>query len=159
MKNLIQSLALIIILSSCQSEGIDQVAEADKLMELSRAWAKAAKDRDTEKVVTYWADDAVIMSPDEPSLKGKEAIRQMVDQSMQIPGFEVFWEPQEAHVSSSGDMGYVLIKNYFKVPVDTLGNMTTIYNKGVEIWKKDEAGAWKNVVDIYNGDPTIKSWE
>ncbi len=141
----------------CADNSIDQNAEAEKLMELSKEWSEAAMERNVEKVSSYWADDAIIMSPDEPAMKGIPAIRQMVEESMQIPGFEVRWEPQEAFVSKGGDLGYVLIKNYFKIPIDTLGNTTTIYNKGVEIWKKQSDGQWKNVVDIYNGDPSINS--
>ncbi len=157
MKKLILALITLMTVLSCQEKVIDQEVEADKLMNLSKEWAKAAIERDVEKVVSYWADDAVIMSPNEPAMKGIDAIREMVIESMQIPGFEVTWEPQEAFVSRSGDLGYVLIKNYFKLPLDTLGNINTIYNKGVEIWKKQEDGTWKNVVDIYNGDPTISS--
>jgi ketosteroid isomerase-like protein len=59
-----------------------------------------------------------------------------------------------AFVSKGGDLGYVLVKNYFKVPADTLGNMMTLENKGVEIWKKQADGSWKNVVDIYTPEPT-----
>ncbi len=157
MKHLILTLVFLSLFFSCTEKPTDQKAEADKLMSLSKEWAKAAIERDVEKVVTFWADDAVIMSPNEPAMIGIDAIKQMVDESMQIPGFEVSWEPQEAFVSKGGDLGYVIIKNYFKIPTDTLGNVTTIFNKGVEIWKKNEDGQWKNVVDIYNGDPTLNS--
>ncbi len=159
MKNLIPTLVIVSLIWSCQEKPIDQEAEAEKLMELSREWAEAAVNRDVEKTVSFWADDAIIMSPNEPAMKGKEAIRAMVAESMQIPGFEVKWVPREAYVSKSGDLGYVLVQNYFIIPTDTLGNDMVIFNKGVEIWKKQDDGAWKNVVDIYNGDPTINSLE
>ena len=42
-------------------------------------------------------------------------------------------------------------------PIDTLGNTKTVFNKGVEIWKKQADGSWKNVVDIANEDPSINS--
>jgi ketosteroid isomerase-like protein len=45
------------------------------------------------------------------------------------------------------------------MPIDTLGNTRTIFNKGVEIWKKQENGTWKNVIDISNPDPSINSIE
>lgn len=157
MKNLILILVTLTIIFSCEEKTIDQKAEADMLMELSKEWAKAAIERDVDRVITYWAEDAIIMSPNEPAMKGRDAIEEMINESMQISGFEVSWEPQEAFVSKGGDLGYVLVKNYFKIPADTLGNITTIFNKGVEIWKKEEDGQWKNVVDIYNGDPTINS--
>ncbi len=156
MKKAILGLLALGILS-CQPKTVDQAAEAEKLMDLSREWSRTATEKNTEKVITYWAEDALLMAPETPTLEGRTAIRQMVEESMRIPGFEVSWEPQSAYVSKGGDLGYVIIKNYFKVPADTLGNIRTIYNKGVEIWKKQEDGTWQNVVDIYNGDPSITS--
>jgi ketosteroid isomerase-like protein len=154
---LISVTVMMLIITACTQNTIDQQAEAEKLMELSRSWAKSVKDKDIEKMLSYWADDAIVMSPNEPSVVGIEALRGMVERSMKIPGFEINWEPQEAYVSKSGDLGYVIIKNYMTMPVDTLGNTRTIFNKGVEIWKKQENGNWKNVIDISNSDPSIKS--
>jgi ketosteroid isomerase-like protein len=154
---LISVTVMMLIITACTQNTIDQQAEAEKLMELSRSWAKSVKDKDIEKMLSYWADDAIVMSPNEPSVVGIEALRGMVERSMKIPGFEINWEPQEAYVSKSGDLGFVIIKNYMTMPVDTLGNTRTIFNKGVEIWKKQENGNWKNVIDISNSDPSIKS--
>jgi ketosteroid isomerase-like protein len=148
---------MMLTITACTQNTIDQQAEAEKLMELSRSWAKSVKDKDIEKMLSYWADDAIVMSPNEPSVVGIEALRGMVERSMKIPGFEINWEPQEAYVSKSGDLGYVIIKNYMTMPIDTTGNTRTIFNKGVEIWKKQENGTWKNVIDISNSDPSIKS--
>lgn len=154
---LLLAYAILLILSSCCATTVDQEQEAEKLMELSRSWAKSVKDKDVEKMLSYWAEDAMLMSPNEASVVGIEALRGMVERSMKIPGFEINWEPQEAFVSKSGDLGYVVIKNYMTMPVDTLGNTRTVFNKGVEIWKKQENGTWKNVIDISNSDPSITS--
>ncbi len=140
----------------CQSPKVDQKAEAEKLMELSREWAKTAGTGDTEKILNYWATDAIVMNPGQPSLRGHEAIRQMLVASSKIPGFAISWEPKEAYVSESGDIGYVIANNYLTMK-DSLGNTKTTFNKGVEIWKKQIDGSWKNIVDIFNEDPTIKS--
>ncbi len=157
MKKLFYVFVPALLLASCQESVIDQEAEAEKLMQLSREWSASVQAGDLEKVMSYWAEDAIIMSPDDPSMKGKESIRGMVERSLQNPGFEIRWEPREAYVSESGDLGYVLIQNYYTIPVDTLGNRKKVFNKGVEIWKKQEDGSWKNAVDIYNGDPSIES--
>jgi ketosteroid isomerase-like protein len=149
--------AVLLTITACNKTAIDQQAEAEKLMELSRSWAKSVKDKEVEKMLSYWADDAMVMSPNEAAVVGKEALRGMVERSMKIPGFEINWEPQKAYVSKSGDLGYVIIKNYMTMPVDTLGNTRTVFNKGVEIWKKQENGDWKNVIDISNSDPSINS--
>nr|WP_299346708.1 DUF4440 domain-containing protein [Allomuricauda sp.] len=148
---------VLLTLNACTETAINQQAEADKLMELSKAWAKSAKDKNVEEVLSYWADDAILMSPNEASIVGIDSLSAMVERSMKIPGFEITWNPQEAYVSKSGDLGYVIVKNYMTMPIDTLGNTRTIFNKGVEIWKKQADGTWKNAVDITNADPSINS--
>ncbi len=148
---------VLFTINSCAENPIDQKAEADKLMQLSTEWSQSVKDKNVEKMLSYWADDAILMSPNEASVIGKDALRGMVERSMKIPGFEISWKPQEAYVSKSGDLGYVLIKNYMTMPIDTLGNTRTVFNKGVEIWKKQSDGSWKNIIDISNSDPSIDS--
>ena len=137
-------------------QSVDPKAEAEKLMQLSREWAQSASSHDVDKTLSFWAEDAVVMMPGQPKFKGHEAIRQMVKGSMQIPGFEVNWEPKEVFISQCGDLGYVLTHNYFKMP-DPEGNIITTFNKGVEIWEKQDNGSWKCVIDIFNEDPTLTS--
>jgi ketosteroid isomerase-like protein len=101
--------------------------------------------------MSYWADDAIYMPPGQPSLVGKEAIRQMVEGSLKSPGFKISWEPQSAMVSKSGDMAYLLEKSQITV-ADSLGNPKTEYYKTLTVWRK-ENGTWKNVVEMVNADP------
>ncbi len=148
---------ILITFNSCNENSIDQKAEANKLMELSTEWSQSVKDKNIEKMLSFWADDAILMSPNEAAVIGIDSLRAMVERSMKIPGFDINWKPQEAYVSKSGDLGYVIIKNYMTMPIDTLGNTRTVFNKGVEIWKKQSDGSWKNVIDITNSDPSINS--
>lgn len=37
---------------------------------------------------------------------------------------------------------------------DSTGALMTQYNKVVTVWKKQEDGSWKNVVDMWNSDPS-----
>src|SRR5688572_4897629 len=127
----------VLVLSSCTKQSTDQDAEAKKLMQLSREWAKDASTNDVEKVLSYWAQDAVIMSNGQPALKGREAIRQMLAETSKIPGFAINWEPMEAFVSQSGDLGYVVAKTAITMP-DSSGNTMTSFNNAVEIWRRQE---------------------
>ena len=156
MKKLLLLTFISILLCNCGSQKTDQQAEARKLMDLSREWAKSAATDNVEKTLSYWADDAVCLFPGRPAIKGKEGIRQMLKDASSVPGSEVSWEPKEAFVSMSGDMAYVLAQNYFK-SLDSLGNTVTTFNKSLEIWKTQANGEWKCVVDMYNPDPTLKS--
>jgi uncharacterized protein (TIGR02246 family) len=145
-------IVLTLIILSCNEQKIDKTAEGEKVMQLSREWSQMAATGDVEKTVSYWADDAFLMSAGQPPLKGKQAIRQMVEESYKIPGFRISWQPQSVEVSESGDMAYV-IENSQVSFTDSTGKAITQHNKAVSIWRKQEDGSWKNVVDISTPDP------
>ena len=150
-EKLMIALILPAILSCTQH--VDTKAEGEKLMQLSREWSQSAATQNLEKTVSYWADDAVVMSPGQPSLKGKSAIRQMVEESYKIPGFRISWEPQSVEVSKSGDLAYMIEHSQISVN-DSSGKTITDHYRGVTVWKKQTDGTWKNVVDISAADPT-----
>ena len=128
--------------------------EADALMQTSRDWAKAAARGDLERILSYWADDAIVLEPDQHAHIGKAAIRQMVEASMKVPKFSITWGPESAVISKGGDMGYLIEHNRVTF-ADSTGKVHTQFGKGVTIWRKDASGAWKCVVDIWNGNPSV----
>jgi uncharacterized protein (TIGR02246 family) len=148
-------LLALIVLTACNNQSTDTKAEEEKLMQLSRDWSKSASTDSMEKTLSYWAEDAVVLSPGQPALKGKQAIREMVEGSSKIPGFKISWEPISASVSKSGDMAWLIEQNQITVN-DSAGHPVTEYNKAVTIWKKQADGSWKNVVDMWNADPSPK---
>ncbi len=136
----------------CNPQKPDLKAEGEKIMELSREWSRAASSGNIEKTVSYWAEDAMLMSAGQPQLKGKKAIRQMVEESYKIPGFRISWQPQSVEVSENGDMAY-LIEDAQISFTDSTGKTITQNNKAVSIWRKQTDGSWKNVVDISSPQP------
>ena len=148
-------IVLLIILLACKQQRLDTKAEGEKLMQISREWSKSAATHSVEKTLSYWADDAVVMSPGQPPIKGKNAIREMVESTSKIPGFKISWEPLNVFVSESGDMAYMLEQNQITIN-DSLGKPITEFNKSVTIWRKEPDGSWKNVVEMWNADPSQK---
>ena len=142
---------MLTALLGCSRNNFDTKAEGEKLMKVSREWSQSASHRDIEKTLSYWADDAIVYSPDQPPLHGKEAIRRMVEGSYKIPGFQISWEPESAVISESGDLGYLLERTKIIVN-DPTGRPVSQYYKGVTIWKKQQDGSWKNVVDVLSAD-------
>jgi uncharacterized protein (TIGR02246 family) len=142
----------VLILFSCNQQKIDTKAEGEKVMQTSREWSQITATRDVEKTLSYWADDAVVMSAGQPTLKGKKEIRKMVEESFKTPGFKISWEPQSAEVSPNGDLAYLLEDETMSMN-DSLGKTVTLHNKGVTIWKKQSDGSWKNVIDVTTPQP------
>jgi ketosteroid isomerase-like protein len=142
------------VLTSCENKStVDIESEKQKLMETSREWSRVAASDDQEKTLAYWSDDALVLSAGDPPLQGKEGIRQMVLSSFDDPNFRISWEPETAEISASGDMGY-LIEDTQMTMKDSTGSNSTQHFKTVTIWKKQQDGSWKNVVDVMSPLPS-----
>ena len=153
MKKIPVLISTIFLLSGCaQTNKVDLEAEREKLMKLSRDWSDLVKSKDLDLIMEGWADDAVMIAPGMPPLKGKDAIKAYVEAGLQIPGYQIKWEPLEVHVSDCGDMAYMIERNEI-IMDDSLGNPVASYNKVVTVWRKQDDGSWKNVIDMWNADP------
>lgn len=154
-KNVIIFILSILCLACKREPVVDKKLEGEKLMKLSKDWSDIVKTGDLEKITEGWADDAVMMVPGMSPLRGKEAIKNYVKAGLEIPGFSVKWEPLEVFVSDNGDMAYMIERNEMIVN-DSMGNPIVTYNKTVTVWRKDNNGNWKNVIDMWNEDPNGK---
>lgn len=143
------------LLTSCVNEQTTEQRKQEEshLLEISREWSKSFS---TEKYFNFIGEDGIMMAPDQPLLRGHEEIRKTLKEFQSLPGFKVAWEPQEAFVSKSGDLGYTVDKMLVNFN-DENGNKVDQFQKVVSIWKKNNEGEWKVAVDIWNTDPTITS--
>lgn len=148
----IAAVSLVALTVNCSNSTVDQEADAEELMELSRQWSDHVAAGDIESAMEFWADDAVMMPPESPILEGKEAIREYVEAAVEIPGFSISWEPISAEISAAGDMAYMIERNVTEFD-DPDGNRVTLHGKVVTVWRKDDGGNWRNVVDMWNEAP------
>ena len=114
-------------------------------MQTSRDWSKAAAANDPDAVLAYFADDAVMISDSQAPVRGKAAIRDYLAQTAKIPGFRIEWEPLEAKVS--GDMGYLIERTRLTMNGPE-GTPVTQQLQAVTVWRKQDDGSWKNLVDV-----------
>jgi len=135
-------------LSSCivARSDIDVEAETQTLLATDRAWAEAATAGHIERLTAFWADDATNYFPGAPVARGGKAIGALVRRNRSQPGFSLSWEPQEAVVARSGDVGYT--SGPFALSMGS-AEATRITRTGhyVCIWKKQADGTWKCAVE------------
>jgi len=116
-------------------------------------WAAAASaGADVEQIISYWTDDATVILPSAPALRGKQAIREFITQTLAIPGSHVTWQPSEVVIAPNGGFGYTTGTNAFTMP-DADGNLVTTSGRYLTVWRKDADGAWKCVMDFSNEAP------
>ncbi len=153
MKKLFPILAgLLVLAASGCAPPVDIEAERAAILEAFVGAKEAVAAKDTERFVSFFADDASRFPPDAPRVTGNDAIREFVSEWFAAPGLAFsFPEPGSAEVSSAGDLGYTT--GSYEVTVnDAEGNPVTSRGKVVVIWKKQSDGTWKAVLDIWNSD-------
>ena len=133
---------------------VDLEAERAAILRIDKEWSSVtAEGLDLDRIVSFWADDAVVLPPGFPAVVGKEVIRQYVAESFKLPGFSVGWVSTQVTVSPGGDFAYTTGKNHFTVN-DSEGKPVTSYGKVVTVWRREVDGSWKCVIDIWNGEPS-----
>ena len=120
-----------------------------QILQLDAEWSLAAQGRDVDRVVSFWADDAIVFPPGSPAVAGKSAIREFVAKSFQTPGFRISWKTTTVGVSRSGDVAYTTGTNRITFSAPD-GRQVTVEGKAVAVWRREKDGAWKCVIDIWN---------
>lgn len=134
--------------AGCASAGTPADA-ASEILRVDAEWSRAAQSRDLDRILSFWAEDAIVYPPGAPALVGKAAIREYVAKSLQISGFAISWKTEHAVVSKSGDMAYATGTNRVTFPGPD-GKPITVEGKAVTVWRKQTDGSWKCVIDIWN---------
>jgi len=143
----------LLLLAGCSAPSFDSATEGRKLLARDAEWAQAAAaGKDVDKIVAYWADDAVVMEPGQPVYQGKAAIRSYVVSSLQTPGFSIHWESSNPVFSPDGQMAYMPGADTMTVPGPN-GTTVTVHMRGVSIWRRGRDGVWYCIVDIANEAP------
>jgi uncharacterized protein (TIGR02246 family) len=117
----------------------------------SAAWSQAATAKDLDKAVSFYADDAVILPDKAPVVRGQENIRKNWAPLLALPGPGLSWKTGSLEVARSGDIAYET-GVYVFITTDKKGKSTDTKGKYVVVWKKQNDGSWKVVIDTDNTD-------
>jgi uncharacterized protein (TIGR02246 family) len=147
-----RSLLLAAIAALACTPPPDLDAERAAIMAADSAWLAAAQAGDVDSALSFWTDDAWVIAPEQPPYRGREAIRAMLVESMNIPGFSVSWHTTDVVVAPSGDVAWSVGTNAFTVPGED-GGLDTLRGQGVVVWQKGAEGRWRSAVDIWNARP------
>ena len=121
------------------------------LGELDKAWSDAAAAKDVDKVVSYYAGNALVLPSNAAAATTKEAIRAIWKDMLTTPGTKISWKPFKIETAQSGELAYIT-GTYQMTMNDAKGKPAKENGKYVEIFKKQTDGSWKVIVDIWNSD-------
>lgn len=126
---------------------IDAAHEGGILMVLDRGLSgRAEKTGAAEAILDKADDDLRLYRPGAFPCIGKEASAE----GLKKTALPKTWTPEEAQVSSAGDLGYTLGTGTFApAPGSAEGGRFAYFR----IWKKNKAGEWRILLDLINPMP------
>jgi len=154
MKTLL-SLVVVLALSSCsggensmQTEASASVAE---LGQMNRDFAAALNAKDAKAAAAMYTEDAVLIPPGEPLVRGREAIEEYWRGAIEMGGVrDVSVETMDA--LSSGSLGYE--SGSFVLTADGPDGEPVIdRGRYIELLRREPDGRWLSTHGIWNASP------
>jgi uncharacterized protein (TIGR02246 family) len=121
-------------------------ADEKAVRDADEAWSNAAVAKDLDKTVSFYADDAMVLPPNQPMATSKDAIRNLW-KGLLDSVTDISWKTTRVEVAKSGDMA-CLIGTYEL----TMKDGTKDKGKYCEVWAKQADGKWKVGTDMFNSD-------
>jgi len=121
------------------------------LREVDRKWSEAAATKDVDKVVSFYAENAIVLPPNAVIAQTKDSVRAIWKELLDTPGLRISWMAQKVEVAKSGELGYVS-GTYELQMNDPSGKPVNDRGKYLEVMKRQSDGSWKCVADTWNSD-------
>ena len=129
---------------------VNRVVEEKSLREADIAWSETAAKKDAEAVAAFMTDDGATLPPNEPPIKGRDAVKKGWADLLSLKDLNIKWEPSLVQVAESGEIGYTS-GTWTMAWTGDKGEKMSDNGKYLEVWKKVD-GKWKCYLDMYNSD-------
>jgi uncharacterized protein (TIGR02246 family) len=121
---------------------------ADAVTRLAEEMLSAFEAKDSAKVSSYYAPDAVIATPGRPAAKGGEARSKAIKDDIADPNLKISVSNEKTEVAGSGDLAYR--RGSFKITATNPQTKQAEQSTGtyLTVFRKQANGSWKIVEDF-----------
>jgi len=134
---------------------VDLIAEAEAVRNIENQWTVALQNKDTEKIMSFYSSEGVVMEPNNEIYVGLQGIRNQLESEFAdtiMLRNTLTTTIDAVEVSSSGDIAYT--RGINRAKAKTLIGIVEISDKWVSIYKKVD-GQWKCIVTIWNSNDPL----
>jgi uncharacterized protein (TIGR02246 family) len=127
---------------------VNKTAIEKSIHDIEAAEVKALAVKDAALFAASYTSDAILMSPSNPPMKGRDAIKTGMAAAVSDPNFKLEFSSDRIEISTAGDMA-VSRGNYTLSATDP-ATKKAIHDKGsyVTVYRKQTDASWKAVLDI-----------
>lgn len=154
MKRLINLIFIVGLASPALAVDISGGTEQDRerLQEIARAWVDNYLSGDLEGMMSFMHEDAMIFAANQPTVSGREAVREYLSTRVGQPGVD--FEDQLAEIRINGNWAFV--RGDFHLAVTPPGAPEPVFRRHgryLVIYEKNENGDWLMLRDMDNSVP------
>ncbi len=139
---------LIFFVASCSTKKDDNKNDQlpkISLLEADRSFSQMSAEKGMKNAFLEYIDsNGVLLKPNTLPIAGASAIDYLIQQN--DTGYTLTWQPHQGIVAESGELGYT----YGIYSLKASNADTVMYGTYVSIWKKQQDGKWKFVLDSGN---------
>lgn len=123
----------------------DAAKSKEELLKTDRDFSDMSETKGMKAAFLEYIDsNGVLLRPNRLPIVGADAVDYLI--SLNDTSYKMSWSPKQAVVASSGDLGYT----YGLYEVRPAQQDTVLYGTYISIWKREENGKWKFVLDSGN---------
>ena len=141
--------AMLAVLSSCQAQ-VAPLSQANvaAIEETTQNFVKAVLAKDWATLANLYTDDAILLPPNAPMVKGRAMIQAWLEKFPPVTDFTL----NSVQVDGRDDLAYVL--GTFTMTIVPPGASGPIRDSGkyIEIRRRQSDGRWLISADIFNSD-------
>jgi uncharacterized protein (TIGR02246 family) len=108
----------------------------------------ALEARDSAKVASYYAPDAVLATPGRPAVRGREAVSKAIRNDMADPNFTLSVSDGKTDVAASGDLAYRRVSLTVTYTNPQTTHVENAAATALTVFRKQADGSWKVVEDF-----------
>jgi hypothetical protein len=140
---------LLVFLTSClfkkKEVAVLPVADEQQLIQADMAFSALSEARGMKNAfIEYMDSNGILLRPQHFPILEAEAIDFLISQD--DAAFTLTWKPKNAVIASSGDLGFT----YGLYALQPKDQDTVLYGSYVNIWKRQEDGSWKFILNSGN---------
>jgi ketosteroid isomerase-like protein len=127
-------------------------ADVAAIRATEEAWKAAWSTKIADNITPFWAEDATVMAPGMPTVKGAADIKTVIGGLVADPNFSLSLQTVTVEASKGGDFGYA--QGAYTVTATDPATKKAVTEKGkyLVLYEKQPDGSWKAVQDVWNAD-------
>ena len=146
-------LIFLCVIAACENKNVYVTTRSDlkdTIMQVDRDFSKMSVEKSiSEAFISYAAEDVILMREKEYPVVGFDSLKRYYEKR-KFSNAKLSWVPLKAEVN--GDLGYTFGSWKLDAKADD-GSDTALYGLYSTVWKKQNDGSWKYVLDCGNITP------